>query len=246
MFGLPDHIRACLFDLDGVLTPTARVHAAAWKELFDNVLLGHAQRTGIEFVPFDPDDDYHKYVDGKARVDGARAFLESRQILLPDGQPGDPPEAETVEGLAARKDQYFTQRLRRDGVEAFADAIRYLNAARGAGLRRAVVSSSKNCEEVMRAAGILDQMEVRIDGVVAIAERLPGKPAPDTFLAAAERLGVAPNEAAVFEDAIAGVEAGRAGGFGYVVGIARTGVADELIAHGAHVAVSDLDELLGQ
>lgn len=246
MFGLPDHIRACLFDLDGVLTPTAKVHAAAWKELFDDVLRRHADRTGIPLVLFDPIDDYLKYVDGKARVDGTRSFLESRHIPLPGGIPGDPPEAQTVEGLAARKDRYFTARLRRDGVRAYPDAVRYLAAVRQAGLRRAVVSSSKNCEEVMLAAGIQGQVEIRVDGKVAIAERLPGKPAPDTFLAAAERLGVAPYEAAVFEDAISGVEAGRAGGFGYVVGIARDGAGDELIAHGADLAVNDLDELLGR
>jgi beta-phosphoglucomutase family hydrolase len=246
MFGLPDHIRACLFDLDGVLTPTAKVHAAAWKELFDDVLRRHAERTGTPFVPFDPVGDYHEYVDGKQRVDGTRSFLASRHILLPEGSSGDSPDAETIEGLSARKDQYFIHRLRRDGVEAYPGSVRYLHAVRAAGLRRAVVSSSKNCEEVMRAAGIEDLVEDRVDGLVAIAERLPGKPAPDTFLAAAERLGVEPREAAVFEDALAGVDAGRAGRFGLVVGIARVGPPEELLARGADVVVNDLDELLGR
>lgn len=246
MFGLPGHIRACLFDLDGVLTPTAEVHAAAWKELFDEVLREHANRAGTPYVPFDLVGDYERYVDGKPRVDGTRSFLESRQIHLPEGGPDDPPDAETIAGLSARKNGYFTTILRRDGVKPFPDAVRYLEAVRSAGFRLAVVSSSRNCEEVMRAAGLTDQVEVRVDGVVAIAERLPGKPAPDTFLAAAQRLGVTANEAAVFEDALAGVAAGRAGKFGCVVGVARSGGAEELLAHGADLVVSDLEELLGQ
>jgi beta-phosphoglucomutase family hydrolase len=246
MFGLPDHVRACLFDLDGVLTPTAEVHAAAWKELFDEVLNRDAERTGRPFVPFDLIDDYQKYVDGKARVDGARSFLTSRNIVLPEGSPGDPTDAETVEGVSARKDQYFTTRLRERGVRPFPGSLRYLEAVRAAGLRRAVVSSSKHCAEVVRACGIEGLREERVDGVVAVAERLPGKPAPDTFLAAAARFGVAPREAAVFEDALVGVEAGRAGGFGFVVGVARTGAADELLARGADVVVQDLEELLGR
>ena len=192
MLGLPHHIKACLFDLDGVLTPTADVHAAAWKELFDSVLRQHSQRLGTPFVPFDIVDDYQKYVDGKPRVDGARSFLESRDIRLPQGHPGDPPDTETVEGLAARKDRYFTVRLRSTGVTPYPGSLRYLEAAREAALRRAVVSSSKNCAEVLNVSTLEDYVEVRVDGVVAIAERLPGKPAPDTFLAAAERLGVAP------------------------------------------------------
>jgi beta-phosphoglucomutase family hydrolase len=246
MFGLPDHIRACLFDLDGVLTPTAKVHAAAWKELFDDVLRRHAERAGTPFVPFDPVSDYHQYVDGKQRVDGTRSFLASRDILLPEGGPEDSPDAETIESLSARKDQYFILRLRRDGVQAYPGSVRYLEAVCDAGIRRAVVSSSKNCLEVMRAAGIEGSVEITVDGLVAIAEKLPGKPAPDTFLAAAERLGVAPHEAAVFEDALAGVDAGRAGGFGLVVGIARVGPPAELLARGADIVVNDLEELLGR
>ena len=246
MFGLPDHIRACLFDLDGVLTPTAKVHAAAWKELFDDVLRRHAEHAGIPFVPFDPVNDYHEYVDGKQRVDGTRSFLESRNIVLPAGGPGDSPEAETIESLSARKDQYFTLRLRRDGVRAYPGSVKYLEAVRDAGLSRAVVSSSKNCVEVMRAADIEEFFEGRVDGLVAIAERLPGKPAPDTFLAAAKQLGVSPHEAAVFEDALAGIDAGRAGGFGFVVGIARVGPPAALLARGADVVVNDLEELLGR
>lgn len=245
MFGLPEHIRACLFDLDGVLTPTALVHAAAWKELFDDVLMVHAQRTGEPFRPFDEVTDYERFVDGKARMDGTRSFLASRNILLPEGTPQDPPDAQTIHALSARKDQYFTIRLRRDGVSPYPGSVRYLHAARDGGLRRAVVSSSRHCAEVMRSAGIEDLVEDRVDGVVALQEHLTGKPAPDTFLAAAQRLGVNASEAAVFEDAIAGVEAGRLGKFGYVIGVARTGSPDELLACGADVVVEDLQELLG-
>jgi beta-phosphoglucomutase family hydrolase len=244
VLGLPSGVRACLFDLDGVLTPTAAVHAAAWKELFDGFLREHASHTGEPFVPFDPVADYDEYVDGKARADGTRSFLASRHITLPEGDDGDPPEKETVEGLSARKDELFLRRVHRDGVKPYEGSVRYLRAARDAGLRRAVVSSSTHCAEIVRAAGIEDLLEVRVDGLVARREGLAGKPAPDTFLAAARMLGVEPAAAAVFEDALAGVAAGRAGNFGYVVGVDRVGQADELRAHGADIVVKDLADLL--
>ena len=243
MLGLPDAIRACLFDLDGVLTLTATVHAAAWKDVLDVFLRHRAERTGEPFVPFDPVADYDEYVDGKPRADGTRSFLASRGITLPEGDPDDRPDQETVEGLSARKDNVFLTRVHRDGVKAYDGSVRYLRAARDAGLRRAVVSSSAHCAEVLGAAGIDDLLEVRVDGIVARQEGLRGKPAPDTFLAAARRLGVEPAAAAVFEDALAGVAAGRAGHFGYVVGVDRIGQAGELRQHGADVVVADLDEL---
>jgi beta-phosphoglucomutase family hydrolase len=244
VLGLPSGIRACLFDLDGVLTPTAAVHAAAWKEMFDEFLRERASRTGEPFVPFDPVTDYDEYVDGKARADGTRSFLASRHITLPEGDDGDPPDRETIEGLSARKDVVFLRRVHRDGVKPYEGSVRYLHAVRDAGLRRAVVSSSRNCAEIVRAAGIEDLIEVRVDGIVREEEHLAGKPAPDTFLAAARMLGVDRSAAAVFEDALAGVAAGRAGRFGYVVGVDRVGQADELRAHGADTVVKDLAELL--
>jgi beta-phosphoglucomutase family hydrolase len=241
--GLPGTIRACLFDLDGVLTQTAKVHAAAWKEMFDAYLRARAGKTGEDFVPFDPGHDYAEYVDGKPRYDGVRSFLASRGIRLPEGTPDDPPDAETVCGLGNRKNELVLELLRRDGVEAYEGSVRYVRAVRDAGLGRAVVSASANCREVLYAAGIEDLFQVRIDGIVAEREHLRGKPAPDTFLAAARKLGVEPVDAAVFEDALAGVAAGRAGRCGYVVGVDRVGQADALREHGADVVVSDLAEL---
>jgi beta-phosphoglucomutase family hydrolase len=244
--GLPSQIRACLFDLDGVLTQTALVHAAAWKEMFDAFLRARAARTGEKFVPFDPVADYDTYVDGKPRYDGVRSFLASRRIELPEGDPNDPPSAETVFGLGNRKNELVLALLKRDGVKVYEGSVRYVRAVRDAGLRRAVVSASANCREVLQAAGIEDLFEVRIDGIVVEREHLKGKPAPDTFLAAAEKLGAKPGEAAVFEDALAGVEAGRAGHFGFVVGVDRTGQREALLEHGADIVVSDLAELLEQ
>jgi beta-phosphoglucomutase family hydrolase len=241
--GLPGAIRACLFDLDGVLTQTAKVHAAAWKEMFDAFLQNRAQ-AGDEFVPFDPVADYDEYVDGKPRYDGVRSFLASRGIELPEGDPSDPPSAETVHGLGNRKNELVLALLKRDGVESYQGSVRYVHAVRDAGLHTAVVSASANCKEVLEAAGIEDLFEVRIDGVVVEERHLRGKPAPDTFLAAAKEVGVEPSEAAVFEDALAGVEAGRAGNFGFVVGVDRTGQRDALREHGADIVVSDLAELL--
>jgi beta-phosphoglucomutase family hydrolase len=244
VIGLPDSVRACLFDLDGVLTRTATVHSAAWKEMFDGYLRERAARRGERFVPFDPVADYAEYVDGKPRYDGVRSFLAVRGIELPDGEPGDPPDAETVCGLGNRKNEIVLRMIREGGVEAYEGSVRYLEAAREAGLRRAVVSSSANTLDVLLAAGIEGFFQARIDGVVAEREGLKGKPAPDTFLAGARALGVAPDRAAVFEDALAGVAAGRAGGFACVVGVDRAGQAGVLREHGASIVVSDLSELL--
>jgi len=244
--GLPSQIRACLFDLDGVLTQTARVHAAAWKEMFDAFLRARAARTGEKFVPFDPLADYDTYVDGKPRYDGVRSFVASHGIELPEGDPSDPPSAETVYGLGNRKNELVLAMLKRDGVKVYEGSVRYVRAVRDVGLHRAVVSASANCREVLQAAEIEDLFEVRIDGIVVEQRHLKGKPAPDTFLAAAEELGAKPAEAAVFEDALAGVEAGRAGHFGFVVGVDRGGQREALLEHGADIVVSDLAELLEQ
>ena len=242
--GLPSGIRACLFDLDGVLTQTARVHAQAWKEMFDAFLRQRSKRSGEPFVPFDAVADYSAYVDGKPRYDGVRSFLASRGIELPEGEPSDPPSAETVCGLGNRKNELVLALLRRDGVEVYEGSVRYVRAVRDAGLHRAVVSASANTREVLKAGGIEDLFEVRVDGVVAAERHLRGKPAPDPFLAAAAELKVPAAEAAVFEDALAGVEAGRAGDFGYVVGVDRVGQRQALLDHGADVVVDDLGELL--
>jgi beta-phosphoglucomutase family hydrolase len=244
VLGLPDAVRACLFDLDGVLTQTAKVHAAAWKEMFDAYLQERAGRMGERYVPFDKLKDYDEYVDGKPRYDGVRSFLASRGIELPEGESTDPPGEETVRGLGNRKNELVLELLRRDGVEAYEGSVRYVEAARDAGLRRAVVSSSANTKDVLAAAGIDGLFEAVVDGVVADREHLAGKPAPDTYLAGARALGVEPAEAAVFEDALAGVEAGRAGRFGCVVGVDRVGQAEALRQHGADVVVKDLAELL--
>jgi beta-phosphoglucomutase family hydrolase len=244
VLGLPDGVRGCLFDLDGVITQTAKVHAAAWQEMFDDYLRERASRTGETFVPFDPVADYDEYVDGKPRADGTRSFLEARGIELPEGDDDDPPSAETVHGLGNRKNELVLKLIRDQGVQAYEGSVRYVRAARDAGLRRAVVSSSANCRDVLVAAGIEDLFEVRIDGVVAKQEHLRGKPAPDTFLAGARALGLEPAEAAVYEDALAGVAAGRAGGFGLVVGVDRVGQAEALKAHGADIVVKDLAELM--
>ncbi|MGW7404106.1 HAD family hydrolase [Streptomyces sp. NPDC054833] len=244
MLGLPDHVRACLFDLDGVLTQTAKVHAAAWKEMFDGYLRERAAHEGTAFVPFDAVGDYDEYVDGRPREDGVRTFLAARGVHLPEGSPDDPPEAETVNGLGTRKNNLVLRRIREDGVEPYEGSVRFVHEVRKAGLRSAVVSSSANCRDVLMAAGIEELFDERIDGIVARERELHGKPAPDTYLEAARVLGVEPDAAAVFEDALAGVEAGRAGRFGMVVGVDRMGQAEQLRAHGADVVVSDLAELL--
>jgi beta-phosphoglucomutase family hydrolase len=230
VLGLPDGVTACLFDLDGVLTKTAVVHARAWKQMFDDYL----REQGDE-RPFDEHDDYDEYVDGKPRDAGVRDFLASRGL--------HPDEAE-VKRLGDIKNDLVLEIIKRDGVEAYEGSIAYLKAARDAGLRRAVVSSSHNCRDVLVSAGIEEYLEERIDGLVADEMKLPGKPAPDTFLEGAKRLGVEPSQAAVFEDALAGVEAGRAGDFGCVIGVDRVGQRDALKAHGASKVVDDLSELL--
>jgi beta-phosphoglucomutase family hydrolase len=233
-----------LFDLDGVLTQTAKVHAAAWKRMFDDFLGSRAERTGAQLAPFDLPQDYDRYVDGKLRLDGVRSFLASRGIVLPEGSSSDGPEVESIHGLGTRKNDLVLQLLHEQGVDRYESSVRYVEAVRERGLPCAVVSASKNCETVLQRAEIADLFEVRVDGIVAARERLRGKPAADTFLAAARALGVTPVHGAVFEDAIAGVQAGRAGGFGWVVGVDRTGQADALRDSGADVVVQDLAELL--
>src|SRR5690242_6695140 len=244
VLGLPDGIRGCLFDLDGVLTKTAQVHDAAWQEMFDGYLRERSRRTGGPFVPFDRVADYENFVDGKPRADGTRSFLKSRGIELPEGSLDDPPDAETVGGLSNRKNEILLRRIREDGVEAYPGSVRYVRAVRDAGLRRAVVTSSANCRDVLAAAGLADLFEAHIDGLTVEREHLRGKPAPDSYLAGARALGLEPRMAAVFEDALAGVAAGRAGRFGFVVGVDRLGQADALAEHGADVVVTDLAELL--
>jgi beta-phosphoglucomutase family hydrolase len=233
MLGLPDRVTALLFDLDGVLTQTAKVHSAAWKKMFDEYL---REREGEDFRPFD-DRDYERYVDGKPRYDGVRSFLESRGIE---------PEEQLVRRLGDRKNELVKKLIREQGVDAFEGSRRYLEAARDAGLRRAVVSSSANTKDVLAGAKLDHLIEERVDGVVAEELGLPGKPAPDIFLEGARRLGVEPSQAAVFEDALAGVEAGRAGDFGIVIGVDRVGQADALREHGADRVVGDLQELLDE
>lgn len=239
MLGLPDHVTACLFDLDGVLTDTASVHRAAWKATFDAYLAA----TGEE--PF-TEDDYNDHVDGKPRADGVRDFLASRGIHLPEGEPDDPPDRDTVNGIGNRKNELLTEHIHRDGVRVYEGSRRYLEKARDAGLARAVVSSSANARTVLQVTGLDEYIQAVVDGHTIVEQNLAGKPAPDSFVAGAERLGTQPANAAVFEDALAGVAAGRAGRFGYVVGVNRLDVthATGLREHGADVVVTDLAELL--
>jgi beta-phosphoglucomutase family hydrolase len=242
--GLPAEVRACLFDLDGVLTDTASVHRKAWKEMFDAFLRARAERTGEPFAPFDIDADYLQYVDGKKREDGVRSFLDSRGINLPEGGPDDGEDADTVHGLGSRKNDLFHATLRSEGVKVFEGSRRYLDAVAGAGLRVAVVSSSSNTREVLEVTGLASYVEALVDGVTMREEGIAGKPAPDSFLRAAELLDTSADQAAVFEDAIAGVAAGRAGRFKLVVGVDRAKQADALRHNGADVVVADLSELL--
>jgi beta-phosphoglucomutase family hydrolase len=244
VLGLPQQVRACLFDLDGVLTDTASVHRGAWKAMFDAYLRARSQVTNEPFVPFDAGADYQTYVDGKKREDGVRSFLASRNITLPDGQPDDDPATETVYGLGNRKNEFFHEILQRDGVDVFEGSRRYLEAVSRAGLGIAVVSSSANTRDVLEVTGLDAFVEHRVDGVTMRDEHIPGKPAPDSFLRAAQLLDVAPDEAAVFEDALSGVAAGRAGHFGLVVGVDRVGQSEALRHNGADVVVTDLSELL--
>src|SRR5579862_6738586 len=244
VLGLPAGVTVCLFDLDGVLTPTAKVHAAAWKQMFDAFLRRRAAERDEEFVPFDAVRDYDEYVDGRPRIEGVRAFLASRGIDLPQGGPDDPPDAVTISALGERKNAIVLELIHEHGIEPYDGSVRYVNAARDAGLRCCVVSSSTNTRQVLAAAGIAELFEEVIDGHVAEAEHLRGKPAPDTYLAGARAVGATPEHAAVFEDALVGVEAGRAGRFAIVVGVDRVGQAAALEAHGADIVVGDLSELL--
>jgi len=244
MLGLPDGVRACLFDLDGVLTDTASVHKKAWKAMFDSYLRARADRTGEPFVEFDVAGDYLTYIDGKKREDGVRTFLAARGITLPEGDPDDDPSAETVNGLGNRKNELFHQTIREDGVKVFEGSRHYLEAVADARLAVAVVSSSANTREVLEVTGLDKFVQQRVDGVTMREEHIEGKPAPDSFLRAGELLGVKPAEAAVFEDALAGVEAGKRGNFGCVVGVDRVGQAEALRRNGASVVVTDLAELL--
>lgn len=235
---------AALFDLDGVLTPTATVHAACWKRVFDNFLEQHAQKMTVPFKPFDIKQDYNLYVDGKPRYPGVESFLASRNIQLPYGDPNAPPNQDTVCGLGNSKDSYFIDTLHEKGIEAYAGALALVQQLRSQGLKTAVVSSSRNCKEVLKVAKITELFDTIMDGKLAEALSLPGKPAPDTFLNAAETLGCLPQRAVVLEDAIAGVQAGRDGNFGLVIGVAHQGNAQALLSNGAHKVVNDLSELL--
>ncbi len=235
----PSHrLQAVIFDMDGVVTRTARLHAAAWKEMFDAYL---KDREGEDFHPFDEDREYRKYVDGKPRYDGVQSFLESRGISLDRGDPGDPPDRETVCGLGNRKNRIFRRMLEERGAETYPGALDFIAALRSRGLKVAVISASRNAEAVLTSAGVLDRFDVKVDGVDSDDLDLAGKPAPDIFEEAARRLGVEPSRAAVVEDAQAGVEAGRRGGFGLVVGVDRSGQAGALREHGAAVVVPALD-----
>ena len=242
--GLPARISACLFDLDGVLTQTASVHARAWKQVFDDFLRRRAEQEMTLFTPFDEVEDYDRYVDGRTRADGVRTFLAARGIELPAGRDRDSAEDSTVLGLARTKNDLLLKLLASGGVQAYPGSVRYLRAVRDARLATAVVSASANAHQVLAAAGLDGQFDAVIDGVVARERKLAGKPAPDSYLAAASALATPPTDAAVFEDALAGVQSGRAGRFGWVVGVDRVGQAAELRQAGADVVVSDLVDLL--
>ena len=235
---------AVLFDLDGVITNTASIHGACWKKMFDEYLQQRATARGEAFRPFDPVADYRLHVDGKPRFDGVRDFLRSRGIDLPEGSPHDPPEAETVGGLGNRKNSLVNEVIRDKGVEPYEGSVKLIHQLRQGGFKTAVVSSSENCEAVLKAADLEALFELRVDGAMVEAQHLAGKPAPDTFLIAAKLLGVEPARAVVVEDALSGIEAGLAGKFGLVVGVARRGNAEELRRHGAHLVVNDLGELV--
>jgi beta-phosphoglucomutase family hydrolase len=239
-----DRYEAVLFDMDGVITDTVSIHATCWKTMFDEFLQTWATRKGEPFRAFDIVSDYKLHVDGKPRYEGVRDFLKSRGIVLPEGTADDPPTAQTVCGLGNRKNELVNALLASTGVEAYAGTVAFLKYLRRMSIKTAVVTSSQNCQAVLRAARVDDLFDARVDGDVLVEQGLAGKPAPDSFLKAAEMLGVMPERAAVIEDAISGVRAGAQGGFGLVIGVARKGNAEELKAHGAHVVVNDLAELL--
>lgn len=239
-----DQYDAVLFDLDGVITNTATLHATCWKQMFDEYLRERAEQKGEAFRPFDIATDYRLYVDGEPRFDGVRDFLRSRRIQLPEGTPDDPADVETVHGLGNRKNELVNRAIAELGVEPYAGTVQFIHQLRRDGFKIAVVTSSQNCDAVLRAAKLDDLFEVRVDGNLIQAQRLAGKPAPDTFLIAAKQLGVEPIRTVVIEDAISGVEAGSNGKFGLVIGVARKGNAEELKRHGAHLVVDDLGELV--
>jgi beta-phosphoglucomutase family hydrolase len=239
-----DQYDAVLFDLDGVITNTATLHATCWKQMFDEYLRERAEQKGEAFRPFDLATDYRLYVDGEPRFDGVRDFLRSRRIQLPEGTPYDPADVETVHGLGNRKNELVNRAIAELGVEPYAGTVQFIHQLRRDGFKIAVVTSSQNCDAVLRAAKLDDLFEVRVDGNLIQAQRLAGKPAPDTFLIAAKQLGVEPIRTVVIEDAISGVEAGSNGKFGLVIGVARKGNAEELKRHGAHLVVDDLGELV--
>lgn len=240
----PDRFDAVLFDLDGVITNTAKLHADCWKKSLDPFLQKRAESAGRAFRPFDPQSDYEEYVDGLPRYEGVESFLESRKITLPRGTPEDTADKETVCGLANRKDELFEDELKSNGVEVFQGTVSWLRRVRGLGIKTAVVSSSKHCQAVLDVAGLAGLFEARVDGNIAAELHLKGKPAPDTYLRAAQVLGVKPERAVVVEDALSGVRAGRNGKFGLVIGVDRLGDADALRKNGADLVVSDLGELL--
>lgn len=235
---------AVLFDLDGVLTDTASLHATAWKRMFDEFLQRWSAEHGHPFMPFQIDPDYLQYVDGKPRFEGVASFLESRRIVLPEGDATDPSDADTIHGLGSRKNELILRLIEQEGVTQFEGSVRFVRHVRDAGLKTAVVSSSKNAGQVLQAAGLTDLFDDRVDGMVADELGLPGKPAPDTFIEAARRLGTTPERSVVVEDAIVGIEAGRLGGFGFVIGVDHAGEPDRLMEHGADVVVDDLGELV--
>ena len=239
-----DQYDAVLLDLDGVITDTANMHAACWKQMFDEYLQKRAAERGEPFRPFDMATDYRLYVDGKPRFDGVRDFLTSRGIRLSEGNPDDPPQIETVGGLGNRKNDLVNKIIEEGGVEPYEGSVKFIHQLRHQGFKIAVVTSSQNCEAVLKATKLNSFFDVRVDGNTIRAQHLAGKPAPDTFLAAAQQLGVAPARAVVVEDAISGVQAGSNGNFGLVIGVARKGNAEELRYHGAHLVVNDLGELV--
>jgi beta-phosphoglucomutase family hydrolase len=239
-----DQYDAVLFDLDGVITDTADIHATCWKQMFDAYLQQRAADTSVPFRPFDIATDYRLYVDGKPRFDGVRDFLTSRGIHLPQGTPDDPPEIDTVGGLGNRKNDLVNKVIAEVGVEPYEGSVKLIHQLRHQGFKIAVVTSSQDCEAVLKAAKLDNLFEVHVDGNTVRTQHLAGKPAPDMFLTAAQRLGVEPTRAVVVEDAISGVKAGRNGNFGLVIGVARKGNAEELRHHGAHLVVHDLGELI--
>lgn len=240
----PERFDAVLFDLDGVLTDTAKVHAACWKKMFDEFLRKRAESRGEEFRSFSITEDYYLYVDGRLRSDGVRYFLRSRNINLPEGDPDAPPESETVSGLGNRKNDMVNALMESEGIDVYPDSMAWVRLLREQGYKTAVVSASSNCKTVLNSANILDLFDTIVDGTVAADLGLAGKPSPDTYLKAAEQLGAEPKRTVVVEDAISGVQAGRSGGFGLVIGVARKGNIKELKENGADLVVTDLSELI--